>query len=81
MVLTREKKKIRPIRIANDVFSRVRKMIRPVRSHRGVLVSSFSCRKEKLSGIVSSHIALVMWSYLQMFKGLLYIERFHSRGQ
>ena len=27
---------IRPIRIANDVFSRVRKMIRPIRSHRGV---------------------------------------------
>ena len=27
---------ILPIRIANDVFSRVRKMIRPIRSHRGV---------------------------------------------
>ena len=30
---------IRPIRIANDVFSRVRKMIRPIRSHRDVWVS------------------------------------------
>ena len=30
---------IRPIRIANDVFSRVRKTIRPIRSHRGVRVS------------------------------------------
>ena len=30
---------IRPIRIANDVFPRVRKMIRPIRSHRGVWVS------------------------------------------
>ena len=27
---------IRPNRIANDVFSRMRKMIRPIRSHRGV---------------------------------------------
>ena len=35
MVFTREKM-IRPIRIANDVFSRVRKMIRPIRGHRGV---------------------------------------------
>ena len=35
MVFTREKM-IRPIRIANDVFSRVRKMIRPIRSHRGL---------------------------------------------
>ena len=35
MVFTGEKM-IRPIRIANDVFSRVRKMIRPIRSHRGV---------------------------------------------
>ena len=38
MVFTREKM-IRPIRIANDVFSRVRKMIRPIRSYRGVWVS------------------------------------------
>ena len=30
---------IRPIRIANDVFSRLRKMIRPIRSHRGVRIS------------------------------------------
>ena len=30
------KKMIRSIRIANDVFSLVRKMIRPIRSHRGV---------------------------------------------
>ena len=36
MVFTREKKMIGPIRIANDVFSCVRKMIRPIRSHRGV---------------------------------------------
>ena len=35
MVFTREKM-IRPIRIANDVFSRVRKMISPIRSHRGL---------------------------------------------
>ena len=28
------KKLIRPIRIANDIFSRARKMIRPIRSHR-----------------------------------------------
>ena len=34
MVFTREKM-ISPIRIANDLFSRVRK-IRPIRSHRGV---------------------------------------------
>ena len=27
---------VRPIRIANDVFSRVRKMVRPIRSHRCV---------------------------------------------
>ena len=27
---------IRPIRIANDVFSLVRKVVRPIRSHRGV---------------------------------------------
>ena len=33
MVFTYEKKMIRPIRIANDVFSLVRKMIRPMRSH------------------------------------------------
>ena len=38
MVFTREKM-IRPMRIANDVFSHVRKMIRPIRSHRGVWVS------------------------------------------
>ena len=38
MVFTREKM-IRPIRIANDVFSRVKRMIRPIRSHRGVWVS------------------------------------------
>ena len=38
MVFTGEKI-IRPIRIANDVFSRVRKMIRPIRRHRGVWVS------------------------------------------
>ena len=38
MVFTREKM-IRPIRIANNVFSCVRKMIRPIRSHRGVWVS------------------------------------------
>ena len=31
---TREKL-IRPIKIANDVFSRERKMIRPIRSHKG----------------------------------------------
>ena len=30
MAFTREKNDIRPIRIANDVFSRVRKMIRPI---------------------------------------------------
>ena len=35
---------IRPIRIANDVFSRVRKMIRPIRSHRGVRVSRQNSR-------------------------------------
>ena len=35
MVFTRAKM-IRPIKIANDVFSRGRKMIRPIRSHRGV---------------------------------------------
>ena len=29
------KRMIPPIRIANDVFSRVRKVIRPIRSHRG----------------------------------------------
>ena len=40
MVFSREKKKmIRPIRIANNVFSRVKKIIRPIRSHRGVWVS------------------------------------------
>ena len=33
-----------PIRIANDVFSRVRKMIRPIRSHRGVWVSRQNSR-------------------------------------
>ena len=38
MVFTRAKM-IRPIKIANDVFSRGRKMIRPIRSHRGVWVS------------------------------------------
>ena len=33
----RKKETIRPIRIANDVFfSRVRKMIRPIKSHRRV---------------------------------------------
>ena len=35
---------IRPIRFANDVFSRVRKMIRPIRSHRGVWVSRQNSR-------------------------------------
>ena len=35
MVFTRAKM-IRPIKIANDVFSRGRKTIRPIRSHRGV---------------------------------------------
>ena len=35
---------IRPIRIANDVFSRVRKMIRPTKSHRGVWVSRQNSR-------------------------------------
>ena len=35
---------IRPIKIANDVFSRVRKMIRPIRSHRGVRVSRQNSR-------------------------------------
>ena len=35
---------IRPIRIANDVFSRVRKMIRPIRNHRGVFVSRQNSR-------------------------------------
>ena len=35
MVFTREKM-IRPIRLANDVLSRVRKMIGPIRSHRGM---------------------------------------------
>ena len=30
---------IRPVKIANDVFSRVRKMTRPIRSHRGARVS------------------------------------------
>ena len=35
---------IRPIRIANDVFSHVRKMIRPIRSHRGVRVSRQNSR-------------------------------------
>ena len=34
MFLKREKRKKGPIRIANDVFSRVRRMIRPIRSHR-----------------------------------------------
>ena len=43
MVFTHEKM-IRPIRIANDVFSRVRKMIHPIRSHRGVWVSRQNCR-------------------------------------
>ena len=38
------KKMIRPIRIANDVFSHVRKMIRPIRSHRGVRVSRQNSR-------------------------------------
>ena len=36
MVFTYEKKKIRPIRIATMFFSLVRKMICPIRSHRGV---------------------------------------------
>ena len=35
---------IRPIRIANDVSSRVRKMIRPIRSYRGVWVSRQNSR-------------------------------------
>ena len=39
MVFTREKKMIRPITIAKDVFSHVRKIIRLIRSHRGVRVS------------------------------------------
>ena len=30
------KKMTRPIRIANDVFSRVTQMLRPIRIHRGV---------------------------------------------
>ena len=38
MLFTREKKTLSPIRIANDVFSRVRKMVRPIKSHRGVWV-------------------------------------------
>ena len=38
------KNMIRLIRIANDVFSRVRKMIRPIRSHRGVWVSRQNSR-------------------------------------
>ena len=36
MFFTRKKKKKRPITIANDVFSSVRKIIRPIKSHRGV---------------------------------------------
>ena len=43
MVFTREKND-RSIRIANDVFSRVTKMIRPIRSHRGVRVSRQNSR-------------------------------------
>ena len=43
MVFTRAKM-IRPIKIANDVFSRGRKMIRPIRSHRGVSVSRQNSR-------------------------------------
>ena len=43
IVFTR-KKMIRPIRIANDVFSRVKRMIRPIRSHRGVWVSRQNSR-------------------------------------
>ena len=35
---------IRQIRIANDVFSRVRKMIRPIRGHRSVWVSRQNSR-------------------------------------
>ena len=35
---------IRPIRVANDVFSRVKKMIRPIRSQRGVRVSRQNSR-------------------------------------
>ena len=38
MVFTRKKKMIRSIRMANDVFSPVRKMMRPIRSRRGVWV-------------------------------------------
>ena len=36
MFFTREKKKKSPITIANNVFSRVRKMVCPIKSHRGV---------------------------------------------
>ena len=43
MVFTRAKM-IRPIRIANDVFSRVKKMIRIIISHRGVSVSRQNSR-------------------------------------
>ena len=42
--LSHVKNMIRPIRIANDVFSNVRKMIRPIRSHRGVWVSRQNSR-------------------------------------
>ena len=37
---------IRPITIANDVFSSVRKMIRPIKSHRGVWVSRQNSTRE-----------------------------------
>ena len=56
MVFTREKKMIRPIRIANDVFSRVRKMIlydillqlaAPLRTHSTRKVRVFLAEKVK----------------------------------
>ena len=57
MVFTGEKKKmIRPIRIANDVFSRARTMIRPIRSHRGVWVSRQNSRLLlQLAGPLRTH--------------------------
>ena len=57
MVFTREKM-IRPIRIANDVFSRVRKMIRPIRSQVcefRAKIPAFFCSLAPLATDAASH--------------------------
>ena len=44
---------IRPIRIANDVYSGVRKVVRPIRGHKDLLVSRQSSAFYRLLQILS----------------------------